>query len=170
MNILSIIILIIVSISCLFFGSDINIASQIPLYQSLRDTSAIIFGVTGVWIAILYPKSLQKIYGKSDIDEASKEYRNIKQLCLPLKISTIIVSLVLIIGILNQIGRQFIFLHQYKDIVRSFSFSLLGSLTYLQLWALIAALSPNESFLYKIQRSLKIREFKSKIFPKNHDH
>ncbi|MCI5122880.1 MAG: hypothetical protein D3908_17170 [Candidatus Electrothrix sp. AUS4] len=73
---LTILLSIFIAILCYSVGSDIKISEQLPLYESLRNTSAIIFGVMGAWIAILYPNSLLKIYGKLDAKNSEEEEKN----------------------------------------------------------------------------------------------
>ncbi|SPZ37433.1 Uncharacterised protein [Plesiomonas shigelloides] len=39
-------------------GMDIAYAKQVSLLSEVRNVSAIIFGVTGAWLALVYPKAL----------------------------------------------------------------------------------------------------------------
>lgn len=38
-----------------WFGRKVPFAEQWPMYEGLRTTAAIIFGVIGAWLAIIYP-------------------------------------------------------------------------------------------------------------------
>lgn len=154
-----------VAIACFFCGKNISVSDQLPIYESLRNTSAIIFGVMGAWIAILYPSALLKIYGKTDIEEAEKGSKSIKQLISPMVLSTIIVSFVLVISLIAPVLRNIPLLITYKEIVRSFSFSLLGILTFSQLWALFATLIPSEIIRIAIDFTIKKRKKVKQKFP-----
>lgn len=165
MNRLTLLLSIIVAAGCYFFGAKIAISVQLPIYESLRNTSAIIFGVMGAWIAILYPNSLLKIYGKVEISESEKEYKSIKQLISPMVLSTIIVSLVLVVGLIAPIMRNIHFFVIHKEVVRSFSFSLLGLLTFLQLWALVATLAPSDMIQRTVDFTIKKRKIVKQKFP-----
>lgn len=165
MNRLSTLLCVLVSLCCFLTGNNISISEQLPIYESLRNTSAIIFGVMGAWIAILYPNALLKIYGKIEILEAERQSKNIRQLISPMILSTIIVSLVLVVSLVAPVLRKISFLLQYKSIVRSISFSLLGSLTFLQLGALIATLVPSDMIQKSIEFTLKKRKKIKQIFP-----
>src|SRR5690625_7087270 len=41
------------------FGGKVTFNEQMPIYDGLRNTSAIIFAVMGAWIALLYPGKLR---------------------------------------------------------------------------------------------------------------
>ncbi|MDD3815789.1 MAG: hypothetical protein PHZ02_14225 [Desulfocapsaceae bacterium] len=165
MNIISIIICIIISLLCYWVGSDISIKSQLPIYESLRNTSAIIFGVMGAWIAILYPKALLKIYGKLETKEAEEQTKSIKQLISPMVLSTIIVSFVLVVSLLAPVLRNIAYLQQYTHLVRSLSFAILGGLTFLQLWALVATLAPSDLINKRADFSIRKRKKIKDVFP-----
>lgn len=144
MNKLSLFICATISALCFFYGGEISIAKQLPIYESLRNTSAIIFGVMGAWIAILYPNALLEIYGRKDSPSAEKQTKNIKQLISPMILSTIIVSLVLIVSLIDPVIRTIHNIYEYRQTIRSISFGLLGALTSLQLLALLASLAPSD--------------------------
>jgi H+/Cl- antiporter ClcA len=165
MNTLSILICALVTAGCFFVGSTIPISEQLPIYESLRNTSAIIFGVMGAWIAILYPEALLRIYGKIETVEAEQQSKSIKQLISPMVLSTIIVSLVLIVSLIAPVLRRIDYLVEHTTLVRSFSFALLGGLTFAQLWALIATLAPTESLKSKIDFTIRKRKAVQQMFP-----
>lgn len=160
---ISLLLCVIVGIFCFLSGNNIPISEQLPIYESLRNTSAIIFGVMGAWIAILYPNALLEIYGKIDVHCAEKQSKNIKQLISPMILSTIIVSFVLIVSLIAPALRKIPFLYCFKDEIRAISFTILGILTYLQLWALLATLTPSNM----IQQSFEfITKKRKKIYDK----
>lgn len=165
MNRLSILLCILVTVCCYVGGGNIPITEQLPIYESLRNTSAIIFGVMGAWIAILYPNALLKIYGKIEVQEAEQQSKSIRQLISPMILSTIIVSFVLVVSLVAPILRKIQVLIQYKFVVRSLSFSLLGALTFLQLWALVATLVPSDMIHKSIEFTVKKRKKIKQIFP-----
>ena len=165
MSITAVLLSIIIAIGCYLVGGQITIVEQVPLYESLRNTSAIIFGVMGAWIAILYPGALMKIYGKPEIEKSEQESKNIQQLISPMILSTFIVSLVLVVGLLAPVLRKVVFLLQYKEFFRSLSFSLLGVLTFMQLWALLSTLAPSDRIQESISFTIKKRKKVKQLFP-----
>jgi H+/Cl- antiporter ClcA len=165
MKILPTIIAVIVALGGYLVGAEITISEQMPLYESLRNTSAIIFGVMGAWIAILYPNALLKIYSKIEITESEKESKNIQQLISPMVLATFIVSFVLIVGLIAPIFRRIPLLLSHHELMRSISFSTLCTLTFLQLWALIATLAPSDMILRKFKFTIKKRKKIKQILP-----
>ena len=149
-----------------FFGQKVVFVEQWSLYEALRTTAAIIFGVMGAWIAIVYPNSLTKIFDKN-YDNKSAEIQKIKRLLFPLTVSTSILAIVLLLGLLAPIIRQIDFFAKHAEIVRGMSFSTLGILTLVQLWTLIVSLAPGESLLFELaqedDKSKTIKRLKSNI-------
>lgn len=127
-------------------GQSIEIAKQMPLFEGLRNTSAIIFGVMGAWLAILHPESLKKIFASDKL--ASKlpeaEEKTIKLLLSPIILSTTIIALVLILFPLVEFGKTVDLIVSYKELFRGICFSILIVLTILQLWALVLTLVPSD--------------------------
>jgi len=125
------------------FGRNIPFQDQLPLYESLRTTSAIIFGVMGAWIALICPEMLSSVisvYSKKDDDK----YSRFKLLIRPMRYSTIILMFVLLIIFINPLVRQISFLCDYALQLRGFSFAILGLLTMLQLWSVLLTFIPTD--------------------------
>lgn len=123
-------------------GQSIDISKQLPLFEGLRNTSAIIFGVMGAWLAILHPDSLKKIFGGHSKNLPEQEKNTIMLLLSPVIISTTIIAVVLVLLPMMEFAKTVKFLVSYKEILRGASFSILSVLTILQLWALILTLVP----------------------------
>jgi hypothetical protein len=127
-----------ISIFILFFyyGQNVPFEKQWPLYDGLRNTSAIIFGVMGAWIALIYPQALLSLSTRNHNSE------NVKKLLSPLIYSAVILAFVLVVGITAPILSQIpLFINNYR-VVRGLSYSLLGYLTIFQLWTVILTLLP----------------------------
>ena len=45
-----------------FFGKDVPYQDLSDIFDSLKDTAAIIFAILGAWIAVIYPKDLKAIF------------------------------------------------------------------------------------------------------------
>lgn len=125
-------------------GKGISFSEQMPIYEGLRNTSAIIFAVMGAWIALLYPSKLSQAFGRKPYDEKKKDIDDINRLFKPLIYSTIILIVVVGISFIVPLGKQISYLHQYKDIFRSISFGSIAILTILQFWSLILTLVPGD--------------------------
>lgn len=128
-----------------FFGRNIPFEKQWPLYDALRNTAAIVFGVMGAWIALIYPEALSQILGQSHnsrITEDEDKIKEIKKLLSPLIYSTSILIFVLLIGIFAPIFKQISLFMNHRDLMRGISYVSLGVLTLCQLWAVILTLIP----------------------------
>jgi hypothetical protein len=135
-----------------------------PLYEGLRNTSSIIFGVMGAWLAILYPDSLKKIFGGGSQKLPEQEKQTIMLLFQPIIISTTVIAVVLILFPLFQVGKTINQLDEYKDVFRGLSFSLLSILTILQLWALILTLVPSDLVKKHIDKQNTKQEVVKRMF------
>ncbi len=154
-------IVLIVGYVCYSFGGGIPFEEQSKLYEALRTTAAIIFGVMGAWIAIVYPTILTRIFDKNTKNK-KEEVRKISRLLKPLAVSTFILATVLIISIAAPIFKQIDWFVAHTEIFRGISFSIVGILTLVQLWTLIASLAPGEHLLFELRKE----EDKSKLVEK----
>lgn len=109
------------------------------LYEALRTTSSIVFGVMGAWIAVIYPGTLADI-----LSSDKKAKQKVIKLFLPMTISVLILSSVLLIGITAPMLKQIDFLVIHKFLVRRISYAFLGMITSIQFWALLILLLPPE--------------------------
>lgn len=144
-----------VSLLCILFfhyGQNIPFEKQWPLYDGLRNTSAIIFGVMGAWIALIYPEALSSLLGKINNSDNDSKAKEAEKLLPPLVYSAVILIFVLLVGILAPIFNQIPLLVANYKIVRGISYSLLGLLTICQLWTVILTLLPADLVKQDINR------------------
>jgi hypothetical protein len=135
-------------------GQDIPMVKQIPVFEGLRNTSAIIFGVMGAWLAILHPDSLKGIFTKGSKTVQKQDRETIKLLLEPIIISTVIIFIVLVLPLLVLIGKTITLIHPWIDVFRGLSFLILTALTILQIRTLLLSLLPSDI----IQRALQVGE------------
>ena len=139
-------------------GWFIPIERQLPLYEGLRDGSAIIFGVVGAWIALVYPSALANLRARRpSLDDpetviASKLFNAL--LCSAGVLAT---ALVLPVG--REVLRVFPELWTMHGYLRAGSFILIVALTCLLLWALLLALLPGEAARRDLSHLERRREF-----------
>jgi hypothetical protein len=86
-----------------YYGQNVPFERQWVLYDGLRNTSAIIFGVMGAWIAIIYPEALSSIVNKANSSNTANGAREAERLLPPLVYSAVILIFVLSVGILTPI-------------------------------------------------------------------
>jgi hypothetical protein len=123
-----------------YLGYKVRVKEQLEIVTSLREISAIVFGVMGAWIAILYPKSLKDIY-RLDVD-SNQILGEAKRIFLPIRWATFIVTIslgyTLLYPALIEAGIPSIF----HPAIRGVSFFLIGLLVIAQVYSLILSLIP----------------------------
>lgn len=125
-------------------GSGVPFADQWPLFEALRNTAAIIFAVVGAWLAIVYPDRLRvslRPNGEQANPPAPGAERVLK-LVLPILNSTLILAVVLVVGLIAPLLRDFVFVREHLEFFRGTSYVILAALTLLQVWTVIFTLVP----------------------------
>lgn len=138
---LTVLIILLFIFACGYLGRNIPFAEQWPLFEALRTTASIIFAVIGAWFAIIYPERL-KISFKGGKEKKENSSLGIHKLFAPIVHSTIILSIILLIGIVAPIIKRLSFCHEYLPYFRGFSYALLVFLTLWQLVTVIYSLLP----------------------------
>lgn len=133
-----------------YFGKNIRFADQWPLYESLRTTAGIIFGVMGVWIALIYPDAMSKILDKKTADK-KVEFEKVKKVLQPLVTASFILIIVLIVGLLAPIFKQINFFMDYVECLRVMSFFVLLVCSTIMIWLLIKVLIPGVEIKIEIE-------------------
>lgn len=157
-----------VAVTFFFFGGNVSFSEQWPLYESLRNTAAIIFGVMGAWIAIIYPNALANILKSRDTVANATEAARVKKLIAPMIYSTAILAIVLLVGLFAPMLKQIQIAKENYVLIRQVSFAMLGLLTFAQLWTLVLTLVPCNVAQGEIQHSKAKRETLDRKFrPRN---
>ena len=124
-------------------GGNIPFSKQWPLYEALRNTAAIIFAVVGAWLAIIYPDRLKFSFGEeSTTPNQSKSPSKLNLLFIPAVHSTVILVILLLIGIIAPITKEFELFQKNIEIARRISFILLTALTLYQAIIVVLAILP----------------------------
>jgi hypothetical protein len=153
-----------------YFGQNIPFEKQWPLYDSLRSTASIVFGVMGAWIAIIYPEALTELLGRTLKSETTDKSREVRKLISPLIYSTAILVAVLLIGILAPIFKLIPLLVDHTRLIRGISYSFLGVLTVLQIWSVLLTLLPADLVKININRVQNKQENRQRFLSRTQDH
>src|SRR5882724_10051305 len=89
---------------CFYCGRNVSYAEQTPIYDALREMSAIVFGIMGAWIAVLHPDLLMELVKPNKTEEES--IPDTGHLIAPMIYSAITLAMVLTIGVLVPLVRQ----------------------------------------------------------------
>ena len=126
----------------LYAGRGIPYADQLRLNDALRNISAIIFGVMGAWIAILYPNGLSSLFKLKPSD--GNAYRRVKQLMLPVKCATIIVAVTLVSDFVGAALKQVAWVALHREWFRAINYAVLAAMAFLLLGSLLLTFWPFE--------------------------
>ncbi|WP_408900328.1 hypothetical protein [Photobacterium piscicola] len=147
-------------------GMDISYAKQATLLAEIRNVSAIIFGVTGAWLALIYPKALasSELALKAANDAVYEQAKHDNDVLLGF-IKTIIISIVVIaisvvIPLVKEVAIQISFVTEYRNYLRGILFFTIFVLTIIQLYLLFATFLQTKSALKDVKR--KIAEAKTR--------
>lgn len=124
-------------------GGNISFSKQWPLYEALRNTAAIIFAVVGAWLAIIYPDRLKFSFGENpDSLKKTSNPNKLQLLFIPAVHSTIILVILLLVGIIAPIAKEFDIFSDNIEVSRKLSFVLLALLTLYQAVIVVLAILP----------------------------
>jgi hypothetical protein len=125
-------------------GRAIPFSEQWPFYEALRTTAAIVFAVMGVWVTLLYPQALELVIKRRNFDKSPEEDR-IRALLLPVKLSTAVLIVVLLVGPLSVLLKHLPILTDELPLARGSSFGFLVFLTFAEMAAVFLTLWPIDS-------------------------
>lgn len=152
------------------FGGKVTFNEQMPIYDGLRNTSAIIFAVMGAWIALLYPGKLSQAFGKKPYKEKADDIEQINRLFRPMIYSTIILMVVIGVSFAVPLAKQIDYLYQYKEIFRAVSFGTIAFLTLLQFWSIILTLVPGDTIKDDLDDIRSREEMLERMKPRRKKH
>lgn len=154
----------------LWVGAKIPLANQSPMLDGLRNTSAVIFGIMGAWISILFPNALSNIgtilrhrdaNGGSASGPIAKERQLLKPIVIALVISSVVLMLLLAMPIISMGFSAWAFPRMYK-FGRGLHFYLLVYMSLLEALAILYVIVPAINF----NRSAKDAENRQKLLEK----
>lgn len=147
-------------------GMDISYAKQAALLSEIRSVSAIVFGVTGAWLALVYPKALAsaELAVQSANDAVYEQAQHDNDVLLGF-IKTIITSIIVIavsVGIpfVKEVIVKISFFIEYSSYLRGVLFFVIASLAIVQLFLLLSTFLQTKLALKDVKR--KIAEAKTR--------
>ncbi len=125
-----------------FFGKDVPYQDLSDIFDSLKDTAAIIFAILGAWIAVIYPKDLKAIFhvnNSKDIEATVVFEKLISSLIIVTFTLIVMIASMPIMALIKNIP----FFQGYKEYLRQALLLYIYLLTLAQVYALLATLIPN---------------------------
>jgi hypothetical protein len=141
-------------VGALIPGPRVPISQQWPLFSELREVAAIIFGLIGVWMALLHPKAFEQV-----LKFGRRADPRFARLLRPFWYAAAIVACVVTYGLVRAwMGAFLDVLWPYHSWFRAASLALLSGLVLLQLWALLLAVSPVDELRDELYDAAEARE------------
>lgn len=132
------------------YGEDTPFSKQLPSFDILRQTSVLIFGVVGAWLAVLFPM----VHSHGDSQKNAQELTC--KLFKPITSSLYIITYSLVIPLLVPFMKKYAFIMQFSTELRGLSFASLCVATTIQIYTLLLALQPFD--ILKTQTELSIEK------------
>lgn len=141
--------------SSLLVGGNIAITDQLAVLNLLVTISSIVFGLMGVWLAVIYADSLKKIFD-SELKAIEKKdsVKNFRYLSKPMIVSAFNISYALLFSFLHPLLKHLQFLADYNFLLRLSSFSILCILMLAQIWTIIYIFAPAENIKNKAEHHI----------------
>lgn len=151
-------------LGCLY-GSAVEFKYQKAIYEILRNTSAIIFGVVGAWYAVITPLYL----GNKNKNSREEKYARqlLKNLLTPIKYSVYILCITILFQLLYPLSTLITISNDVAIILKAFSFGIVSSLTVLMLFTLLRSLIPNDFVHTDIQIKEEKLDYQERIMNQN---
>ncbi len=137
-------------ILALSIGHKIPFSDQLEIYHSLRDFSAIVFGVIGIWLAIVFTEDLSKVFSSTSKKQAIQNSTRIQGLLYALIVSTGIVILVVLVDFFAPAVKACFQWDWMRSGLKSVSYLLLYLMTIAELWCLFMGLVPTLNLREKL--------------------
>lgn len=151
------------------FGGDIHISDQMNTFGLLKDIAITIFTIMGIWLAILQSDKLKKIFniGETVVLNHSEQVW-LKNLLIPILISSLILIMLIAISLVNIILKSLILTTYAIIILRSVFLFILIILSLLNIYAIIISMKPIIVIFLNITGSKnKLDNIRSNIPSKN---
>ena len=150
------------------FGYKIRYAEQGPIFQSLRTIAAIIFGVLGAWVGIVYPKGLSYVFHSGSGDE--EQAKQVQKLLIPLRYATVIVACTLVLEIIVPIAKKSDFLVSHASWCRGISFCILIVMVFIQLVSLLLTFAKMDQTEEEMNRKLLLGKMHNQLTARTQHH
>lgn len=139
-------------VAAFLLGGNVPIADQVPILNLLVTISSIVFGLMGVWLAVIYAESLKTIFDTElKAIEKKDSIKNFKYLSKPMIVSAAIITYVLLINVLHPLLITVDMLLEFTDIIRRVAFTVLTLFMLAQIWTIIYIFAPAENIKNKAE-------------------
>lgn len=151
-------------------AGSIPVSTQWPMFEALRTTAAVVTGVVGIWLGVLYPEEMRALIRREDKDNTGiGDIEFMSVLLNPLRNSLIILMSVVILGLVYLLVKQIAALYPFKEILRLISLTLLIGLTTLQVYTVLFAIVPIDVMQFSFKKKKNIESKIDKLLSKSEE-
>jgi hypothetical protein len=140
------------------FGQNISYSEQSKLLDTLRDTSAVLMAVLGVWLAVVCPEILSNLFTDKKFIVDPKFLKRFQTITIPLFIYSIIICFEIFIPWIAIVLKQIDFFVLHFELMRQISFSIISLLCLVQVLSILLVLAPLEIVSITGKRNIKKAE------------
>lgn len=150
------------------YGKEVPLSDQKDIFDSLKDTSAIIFAILGAWIAVIYPKDLKAIFKADNQSEVENTLIFKKLIWSLIVITTSLILMILTLPVIGIIKNIHYFQYHRQILLGSLSVYMFA-LTLAQVYALLSTLVPNLKIMIDFSQLEKNKEVQKRNMPVEYD-
>lgn len=148
------------------YGKNVPYSDQKDILDSLKDTASIIFAILGAWIAVIYPKELQKKILNLETDNNEIIFE--KLIYGLILITSVLIVMIISLTFINLI-KNISYFSEYKELLRSFLLLYLYGISLVQCYALLVTLMPNIQILIDLIHERNNRDTQNGMDPVNRE-
>lgn len=97
-----------------WLGGAIPFEQQSHLLEGLRDSSAVVMAVLGIWLAVIFPEVLPKLFSGEAIHFDAAQLGRFRSVIYPLSLAALIVALEVVIPWAALVAKQLPFFVHHK--------------------------------------------------------
>jgi hypothetical protein len=148
------------------YGKNVPYSDQKDILDSLKDTASIIFAILGAWIAVIYPKELQKKILNMETDNNEIIFE--KLIYGLILITSVLIVMIISLTFINLI-KNISYFSEHKELLRSFLLLYLYGISLVQCYALLVTLMPNIQILIDLIHERHNRDTQNSMDPVNRE-
>lgn len=149
------------------FNDKIKLTDLSTLISVLQNTSAMVFAISGIWIAYLYPKAVAGLVShqidKSLEEKSNEEIGRIKLIVGIIILSGLVMACLIITSLISPLIVSTEFYSNYTSFFSCLGLLILIILTEIQLFCLYGVIASCVSFIVVLQNQRTSNELKKRF-------
>jgi len=118
---------VLILVASAYYGSRVAVTEQIPLLDSVRSASSIVFAIFGAWMAIVYPRSVASL-GARVAETRLAALKEVENILVPMIMSTIILFVSMLLTVAGPVIRKMDVSDEWRSVVWGGHYSIVVAL------------------------------------------